>query len=335
MPVGCGTHTAAIYDRDGALVTAADVLVSVEWTRVLDDMSQAQIVIQPAAADCCARLDEIRSWRHRLIIWRDGRLVWEGPVLQLRWSLGGLVVQAGDVLAWMDRRVPHQDREFTDVDLADIGAWLIADAFAPDDPGHSVEIVAPSGVAGDREYLRDEGQSGDHLRDLAKTGLDFTAVGSRIVLLPEDHTASIGSLTEDDLPDGLTVVEDGVSLATRWVVHGRDEVVGEAGGIDSYYGLLERVADESSILDARSARAAARSRLRANLPAPVWIDSSRVTLSSNAAVDVPGLVPGWCVDVTTTRTCRTIAQRLKLMSVHVTEDDSGEAVSVQLAPAGA
>lgn len=334
MAVGCGTHTAQILDRDGAVVADAHVLIQVEWTRVLDDSSTATLVIQPDG-DCCAQLAQIRSWRHSVAIWRDGQPVWHGPILQAEWQAGRVEITAGDILAWLDRRVPHETIDFAATDLTDIAEWLIADGYRPDDPGHRVEVVAPSRVRGDRQYTQDDGQTGDHLRDLADTGLDYTAVGSTILLLPEDHTASVGSLTDEDLPAGLVVAEDGAALATRWVVHGADGVRGEAGGRHPYYGLLERSVEETSILDEASAMAAARSRLRGSLPVPVWLDSEQVTLSPDAAVDVPSLVPGWCLDVATTATCRTLAQRMKITGLKVTETATGESVQVHLAPTGA
>ncbi|MFC7791433.1 hypothetical protein [Streptomyces cinereoruber] len=330
----CGSHTARIVDRGGAVVAQADVLIEVEWQRVLDDISEARVLIQPDG-DCCAALGRVRPWRHKLVIYRDGQWVWEGPIVVPEWRAGGTVeLFAYDVLAWVDRRVPHETIRFQDKDLADIGAWLIEDAFAPDDPGHEVQIIAPTKIRGDREYERNIGQSGDHLRDLAETGLDFTAVGSKILLLPESFCGRVGTLTDADFPDGLAVVDDGLALATRWIVQGKDDVIGEAGGTDPYFGLLEQSVEQTSILDSRSAQAAARSRLRVSNPAPVFIDSQQTTLSPEAPVEVRTLVPGWCLDVTTTATCRTISQSLKILGVKVSEDGDGEKVSVQLTPAG-
>ncbi|TDC29500.1 hypothetical protein E1211_25925 [Micromonospora sp. 15K316] len=322
-----------VVDRSGSVVSSADVLVEVEWTRVLDDVSTARVFIEPDG-DCCERLDGVRSWRHKLVIWRDGHPVWEGPIVDVDWRTTGVEIQAVDVLGWLDRRVPHQDIRFDGRDLADIAAWLIEDGFAPDDPGHDVVVVGATRILGDREYEQDRGQTGDHLRKLAETGVDFTAVGSRILIMPEDHCERVGSLTDADFPAGLSVAEDGASLGTRWVVWGDDDVKGVAGGVDPYYGLLERSVEETSILDDLSAGAAARSRLRGSSPAPVFVDSQQVTLSPDAAVDVPSLVPGWCVDVTTTATCRRVGQSLKIVGVKVTENGSGESVAVQLAPSG-
>lgn len=341
MPVGCASHRARIVDRDGATVTEADVLLEVEWARVLDDTSTARILVQPDG-DCCAAFARVRSWRHQLHIYRDDRPVWMGPIVTPEWrATGGIDIQAVDVLGWLDRRVPHQSLTFEDTDLEVIARWLIEDGFAPDDPGHEVQVVGPTRIRGARAYQEDVGQTGDHLRDLAATGLDYTAIGSRIVLLPETHCARVGSLTDEDFPAGLTIAEDGASLATRFIVHGRDSedgrppVMGVAGGEHPYYGLLERSVEESSVLDDASATAAARSRLAALLPAPVFIDTSQeTTLAPDAAVDVAQLVPGWCVDVTTTTTCRDISQRLKIQGVKVKETEAGESVSVQLAPSG-
>jgi hypothetical protein len=323
-----------IVDRDGAIVAAADVLISVEWSRILDDVSTAHVVIHPDG-DCCAALGNVRTWRHKLAIARDGVPVWEGPIIQAEWSFGVVELWASDILVWLDRRVPHESIVFANEDLTTIGTWLIEDGFAPDDPGHDVQVVGLAGVDGGREYTRDVGQTGDHLRDLADTGLDYTAVGSTIVLMPETWSASVGVLTDADFPEGLIVAEDGSQLATRVIVHGGEAsgVKGVSGGANAYYGLLERSIEEASVKTSGSALAAARSRRAANYPVPVFLSSDRVTLSPEAAVDVAKLVPGWCVDVATQATCRPLTQRLKIAGVKVEEDGDGESVQVTLAPA--
>lgn len=339
---GCGSHTAVIVDRGGATIAAANVLVDVEWNRLLDDTSTANITINPDG-NCCERLGRVRSWRHRLVIYRDGEYVWDGPILQVEWSLGTVQIFAADIMAWLARRVIHQDMAFAGTDLSNIAQWLIADGFAPDDPGHTVQVIGKANVTGSRRYIQDVGQTLDHLLDLADTGIDFTAIGKTILLLPETHTQSVGRLSDADFPDGLVVAEDGTALATRWVVAGDDDgdVLGTAGGSHDYYGLLERYIQQTSIPDDASAASAARAKLRTSLPVPVFIDTQQVTLSPQAAVDVPKLVPGWCLDVTSASTCRVVSQRLKITGVKVTESGGdgsqagGESVQVQVAATGA
>lgn len=340
---GCGTHTCLVLDRGGATVATADVLTEVEWNRTLDTWSTARAVINPSG-DCCGRLGRLSAWRHRLVIFRDQQYVWDGPITGIDWSLGEVELTAADVLVWLDHRVPHQDLTFSNADLMDIAASLIEDGFAPDDPGHTLELIGGSaGILGSRSYPQDIGQTGDLLRQLADAGIDFTALGSKILLLPETHSESVGRLSDADLPSGLVVSEDGTALSTRWVVAGSDTsgVLGEAGGADPYYGLLERYVEQTEITDQASADEAARARLRASLPVPVIVDTQQVTISPEAAVDVASLVPGWCLDITSASTCRTVSQRLKITGLKVTETGSDdntvgqESVQVQVAATGA
>jgi hypothetical protein len=339
---GCGTHSAVILDRGGATVATAEILTEVEWNRVLDGISTARAVIQPDG-DCCNRLGRIGSWRNRLVIFRDEQYVWDGPITDISWSLGQVEINAEDVLAWLDDRVPHASRTFTNVDLMEPAVWLIEDGFAPDDPGHTVEVIGKAGITGTRSYSAGIGQTGDHLRQLAEAGIDFTAIGSKILLLPETHMASVGRLSDADLPEGLEVSEDGKSLVTRWIVAGSEEsgVVGSDGGTDPYYGLHERYIEMSEITDVTSAVQAAKARRRSTSAVPVFVDTQQVTISPLAAINVPSLVPGWCLDVTSASTCRQVSQRLKITGVKVTEnggdDDSPgtESVQVQVAATAA
>jgi len=331
-----------VVDRAGATVAEADVLTLVEWSRTLDDYSTARVIVRPGG-DCCERLADVRAWRHSLHIYRDDAPVWQGPLINPLWRADEVEIVAVDILAWLDRRVPHQSMSFGDSDLTEIATWLIEDGFDPDDPGHTVQVVAPTGVRGGRAYTRNIGQTGDHLRDLAETGLDYTAVGSTIILLPETHRATVGRLSDGDLPEGLVVAEDGAGLATRVIVAGDDDgdVMGEAGGTDAYYGLLERYVEQTSIKTDKSAAAAARARLRSSYPVPLFIDTEAVTISPDAAISVPHLVPGWCLEITTAATCRTVGQLLKIVGVKVTEEagtasnPGGERVQVQVAASGA
>ncbi|XVV34938.1 hypothetical protein ACQPXT_13210 [Streptomyces sp. CA-100214] len=332
----------ALLDRGGSTVAVGEVLTEVEWTRALDGVSTARAVIQPDG-DCCNRLGRIGTWRNRLAVFRDGKYVWDGPLTGISWRLGQIELSASDVLAWLDNRVPHEARTFTNVDLAEIAEWLIQDGYAPDDPGHRVEIVDRAGVTGSRTYSVGIGQTGDHLRQLAEAGIDFTVIGSKILLLPETHMASVGRLSDADLPDGLEVAEDGASLVTRWVVAGSETsgAIGSYGEADPYYGLHERYVEMSEITDSPSAAAAAQARQRVSRVVPVFVDTQQVTISPEAAIDVPSLVPGWCLDVTSAGTCRTVSQRLKVTGLRVTEtggdDDSpgSESVQVQVAASGA
>jgi hypothetical protein len=343
MPVGCATHTYSITDRDGGFVTASGTLTDVQYNRVLNDASTAQVTIGVSGPNCCAELGAVRSWRHYLNIYRGGDFMWSGPITNVDWGWDSVTVDAVDIIGLLDRRVPHQDFSFTGTDLTEIARQLIEDGLAPDDPGHTVTVIGPAGITGGRAYSQNIGQTADHLRDLADTGIDFTAVGNNIVILPDDFCDVVGRLSDEDLPEGVTVTEDGAALATRWIVAGSDSsgAVGVAGGPHPYYGLLEQYVEQTSITDQSSADQAAAAKLRASLPVPTVIDTQNITLAPTANVDVSQLVPGWCLDITSTATCRDITQRLKITGLQITEDGGSgdtpgqESIKVQVAATSA
>lgn len=343
MSVGCATHSVQVLDRDGGIVVGGSTgtLIQVDYNRVLDDASTAEVTIGVSGPDCCDQLGNIRAWRHQLWIMRDNNFMWSGYITEVRWSYDRVVISATDIIGLLDRRVPHQDFTYTDTDLSVIAEDLIEDALAPDDPGHTVTVIGPAGVSGGRSYSKDIGQVADHLRDLADTGIDFTAIGSNIVILPEDHCDVVGRLSDEDLPEGLTVTEDGAALATRWVVAGSEAsgAVGAAGGADDYYGLLEQYVEQTSITTQAGADAAAAAKLKVS-SSSVAIDTQNITLAPTADVDVNNLVPGWCLDITSAVTCRAITQRLKITGLQISEDGGSgdtpgqERILVQVAASG-
>lgn len=343
MPLGCvATHTYTITDRGGGVVAASGILTYVQWSRIINDSSTASVRIAVSGNDCCAQLGNIRSWRQTLNIYRGGMFVWSGFIVNVDWKFDEVNVDAIDIIGLMDRRVPHQNFSFTDTDVTEIARQLVEDALFPDDPGHSVTVIGPSGVLGGRTYDQNVGQTADHLRDLADTGLDFTAVGNNIVIMPDDFCEVVGRLADEDMPEGLSVAEDGGSLATRVIVAGseQDDVIGVAGGVNAYYGLLERYVEQNNISTQEAADAAAQARLKSSLGVPTFIDTKEVTLAPTANVELSHLVPGWCLDITTDGTCRTISQRLKITGLQVTEDGGSgstggqEKVTIQVASTG-
>lgn len=319
--VGCSTTTYTVTDRDGPVVSASGLLLNVEYNRLLNDSSTAVAVIGVQGSECCRELGNLRSWRHQLNLYRGGTFMWSGFITNIDWQYDRAVITAVDLIGLLDRRVPHQALAFTDTDITEIARQLVDDGLAPDDPGHTTTVIGAAGVVGGRTYEKNVGQTADHLRDLADTGLDFTALGGNVVILPDDFGDVVGRLTDDDLPQGVTVTEDGASLGTRQIVAGSQAgtPVGTAGGVNDYYGLLEIYSEQTTLADQASADAAAAAKLKSSLGVPVYIDTQNVTLSPTAPIDVARLVPGWCVDISTSSTCRTITQRLKITGLKITE----------------
>ncbi|AMD42769.1 minor tail protein [Streptomyces phage Xkcd426] len=326
MALGCASHGYTITDRAGGHVAASGVLTNVEYNRILNDSSDARVTIAVEGLNCCTELGNIRTWRHWLNIFRDGVFVWSGPIVTVSWTFDEVRVGATDLIGLLDRRVVHNLLTFARVPVSTIAAALIADGFAPDDPGHTVTIVAPTPSTGGRTYQPWIGQTADHLRDLSETGMDFVAIGANIAILPDDFDDVVGRLSDADLPEGLTVTEDGASLATRQVVAGDEETgfVGVAGGANSYYGLLEQYTEQNTLKTLDDVDQAAQAKLDGTRSVPVFIDTQDVTLAPTAPVTIEQLVPGWCLDITSGATCREITQRLKITGLSVRESGGSD-----------
>lgn len=335
--LGCTGHTAAIVDRNGATVCPADVLTGVEWSRLLDETAPASVTFAPSG-DCCQKAANIRTWWHRLVIWRGDHPVFDGPVTFVEWNADAVIVQAKDVSAILDRRLPHQDQTYSNQELCFVASQLLDDALLPGD-NVDVEIVGTSGVYGDRFYETDVGLVLDHLRDLSDTGIDWTCAGARILLMGDSFAEVVGSLSDRDFPGGLKVVEDGGGLVNRWVMW-IDGGRMKAEASESSALLLEGVHDSrapqdegaGSIRDLASAQSAVEAQLALTRQAPVFIDTGEGLLAPDANVDVGALVPGYCLQIASTATCRTVASIQKVYEVRVSETGEGEQARVLCAP---
>lgn len=339
--LGCAdSYAAAFHDRTGAVPAGEEVEpVRVEWGRVLDDTSEAVVTLPGDDPECCGATKDVHAWCNDLSIYRDSELVWQGPVVRITSSADQTVVTARDVTAWLARRLVHHLLDFTAsgrgaADLAVIAEAIITDALADDDPGILPYLLTlTSGVADERLIEPETAYAADELRELARIGLDFTALGRRIILAGAAPLARLGTLTDEHFVPAPTVIEDGLSAVTRAVVHGTG-VTAAAGGAGAC-GLLEHLAKEDQIVGQEAAQAEADALVAAGYPTPLILDvPDGARLAPDAPVTIADLVPGVIVPVTVADLCRPVAADLRLTRLAVTYDAGGEEVKVTLAPVG-
>jgi hypothetical protein len=211
----------------------------------------------------------------------------------------------------------------------------------------------------------------EEVDDLAATaGLDYVTVGRRIVLW--DTHRSLGRLPEmrdGDFSDPPVVTEYGMQTANFFAVTSTSGIHGEARkGIDILAGVevpefvgddglihpwgggfLEQLASaygEQQGDDAVALTSEAQTALQTDLnrqaernighrwPTPLVVrvpDNS--TLNPELTINIQQLVPGVWIPLRATGTVRTVAQWQKLDSVTVSQDASGEKISVVMSPA--
>lgn len=326
------TYEISITFRGGRLPLGVFEPERVQWGRVQDDYSEARVDFP---ADCCGKLEQVRSWAHELHIARNGEEVWCGPVAVDSACRSGNTIVARDMLWWEARRVIHNDHVSAAQGAVSIARDLIVDGFEPDDPNVIAYLdTAGVGIISDREYLANSKYVLDALKDLAKGSIDFTAIGRRIVVRPQGTELGRTALLNCDHFQGDVCASDnGLQTVTRSVFTGAEDVVGEAGGVDDFYGLVETLTNDDNITSNTTAVEQARAQVAAGNPPPLLVqppDSG--ALAADAPVCISELVPGVVVPVVLDCVCRPVAQDMRLTKLDVRWDSSGEQVSPLLQP---
>lgn len=348
MTLGCGTYRVLIHPRDTLTRAVLEVpWRSVTYSRVLDETSAARV---QAGAGCCEALRAVavRPWSHTLAIYRTGGggdavRVWSGPVTALE-DGEGVTFDARDLSAWFERRRVHSDQLHFTTDLSTIYEAFWLDAMAPDPVPDFTLQITPAGRDADREVLADQNRMvGDELRELGRTGLDWTVIDRVHLVGPEEiETPPIATLIGEHFAEPPTISMDGLDQVNDWVVSGTgggaegDEVVGVANTPFGPEGLLEGVASESSILDASSADDNAATRLARTSVPQTFIREGQ--LVAKAPVAFTDLIPGARVRVALGDRCLPVLQEQRLQSVNVavSAGDRGvvEQVTIALQPLG-
>lgn len=323
-------------DGTGGQEVAELDFTQLDWERKLNGISEATVQL---TAGCCGRLGDVWPWRHELAISRDGEEVWVGPVRVLPTCTSGIVLKATDMLGWLEKRVIHSDHDWTP--LPGIGAVpaaveLLEDGYGPDDPDvlQYVQSIG-TGVVGGRSYLANSGYVAGALDDLAKGSLDYTTVGRRIVLMPSGYELGrLPLITCDNFAGDACTTRDGDSATTKAIVTGVG-VVGTAGGVDPYFGLLETLVDDQQIGRQATADGQAAGLLQGANPPPVLVQPPQGSgLNPDTAICLSDLVPGVTVPVSVNCTCLDAVQDMRLSQVSVSVTDKGETIAPLLVPLG-
>lgn len=336
-------YQVVLHHRGGATVySRVDVVQKVAWERRLDDVATCTVTAQKWGADpdCCGRVGAAEPYAHEVSLYRDGQLVWQGPLLTVTETRSGLTLAAADVLAWSQVRVNQDafnyEKAATDVGL--VAERLIQDGYGQDDPGVlDYAVYTRTGTDTTRKADAETAVIWDQLHDLAGYGLDITTVGRRIVCLAEDPdqpgTRGRMVLTADHIIGDVAVTRDSSALATEAVVAGQG-VVGHAGGPVLPYGLVTRVVrDEQVTTQATADRLAMQAAASGATPSTVIVVPDNAQLAPSTPAGIADLVCGRRFDLSVSGFCREVWQPMRLSRVSVTwQAGKGETVGVSFLP---
>jgi hypothetical protein len=345
--LGCGEYEAYIVPRGGGNGEIVAVLEwnELSWGRRLDDTSQASATVD---SDCCDLLQIVRPWRHELAIYRDGELVWVGPVINpsapvasdhQQWR-----VEARDLSAWWDHRRIHSDHVYdTPTDLATMFQDFADDAMSVDNSPGLVVVTTPCGVQGTRTILGTQHQmAGLELRDLANIGIDWTLIVREVMaggaIVP---TAPLDVFLDEHFTQPPAANLDGTSQANNWVIRGAgggtagDTIYGESSDAAAAVldGILESVDTVTTIESNEAALGAAQTRVA--LTAAV-VGAENAPLAPSAPFPITVLVPGALCPLALQETCIPIFGSYRLQGIDVVANgqDGTETVTPIFQPEG-
>ena len=370
-PLGIGNNRVFVYDRKGKVLRGElTPLTTVRWGRKRDDISHCNIFLNEWDKDMRLFLGSLRTWRHELVVFRDGVRVWEGPITRISGDHNSLEIEAWDVMAYVYRRIMRQGyndsyriingQQVGMRTVVDRASRIIKNCLAYDDP-NILEYLTPLDNYDDakqsRVVLDYTKTAWEEIDDLAAhAGLDYCTVGRRIVLW--DTHRPVGRLPEmrdGDFSDSPIVTEYGMSAANFFGVTNNSGVWGsweedksddhsETGWIEqlaSAYGESEAPAHEARELTRKD-----RDKLEDNLteqahrniegrwPPPLVVripDNS--SLSPDLNIGINQIIPGVWIPLRATNTVREVSQWQKLDSMDVEQTATGERISVVMSPA--
>lgn len=379
--LGCATNYAALihyWDRSvGKLryYTRLSGIMEVTWERVLDDPSECRVRFRPNQGDeCCGKLKPLFDahgqllepgvwpWAHELSLYRDGELVWQGPIFSVDELINpdettaSIQITARDFLGWLSRRAIHSDILITEkTDLSYIAERIIRDAFAPDDPGVLQHLdIRPSGRMGTHSVRYDESRADDELHSVARAGLDYTSVGRRIIVKgpgydPATSTTQPILLRARDFQAAVEIRVVGAEAANVGVAVGGVPTQPEGsttpienippakaryGSGDAFFGLIENWTRSEGVTNADFLLWVAKQKLIDGNPPPhtlsIPADSG---LSPDAPVSIHHLVPSTYFTIHVKGTCRELKQYMRLSHLRGTwTDKQPEQIGVTFIP---
>lgn len=266
----------------GRPVGPLDGFSEIRWDRRLDDISEAEIVI-PTNADCCeAFLADAHVVHHGIAIFRDGALVWDGPITRIRRSRTQIIINAHDVMWILRKRLLPRDICFSADTVAVCGgagftglgfggprspefvaATLIREGLTVDDHGAFVDLLGESAALFEASYYQFGGPVWDLVQKLASDFVNYTVLGRRIIITNGTLGRTAILMCEDFVNDTFETIESGDDLLTE-DCQASDPLPGDTNGppfavgcarvflnseeADEYYGLLQGIQDGNRAL---------------------------------------------------------------------------------------
>ena len=193
VTLGCpDEYSVFVVARDLQTYAARLDWSTITWSRVLDDVSEATVVVPDSLGGLRCNLElgaSIVPWKFGIRIERNGTEMWSGPITTMERPVrngGGddhVVIGAHDAFVWTGRRIVTQDLNFTDADAGVVFRDVLADGMSLDNP---MGLAAPqfdTGYTMTREVIQLNFEKVESvLLELAESAVDFFMLGRELVV---------------------------------------------------------------------------------------------------------------------------------------------------------
>ena len=346
--LGCcsDNYSVQIRTRGGRqkILDLSSGIQSLDWSRSLDDVSDAgaTITYNDRLRTEFARLAEVEPFAHELRIEREGLVVWEGPLTLVEEGANSIRLAGFDIASWLEvRRVVDEfNYEDSGKEAVALALETISSAMAQDDSAVMLPFV--HAVYGTKKAYRkvipdDDVFAIEELFDLAGELIDWTVVGRRLILMPDNYV--LGRLRtlkkEHFVGDGHKIRRNATDYTSKRIKRGNG-FSAITGDISERYGLVERVDRDQGALNFEAAQEANEVYLSRRTRVPTIIEMDQgARLDCNAPVLINQLVPGVEIPIDMGDSLMASKSSARLRSVRVNYDvsESGgdESVVISLA----
>jgi hypothetical protein len=341
--LGTGRNEAWLYMAGGKVpIAPIETPTNLEWNRVLNDVSDAVVDVATGQhGDCCSIYGKLGTWGHEIVMFRDGKRVWEGPITNIKWRRGGVSLLAQDPLAWTKKRLTSA-KSVPAPDYAEKQLWeeitLALGTSGTHDPNvlpYAQRLAANTGPLITRDVKTFGGMYYDQFLELTKGGGMFTFVGRKMLVW---HSGYVMGKTATLLPTShmsgeVEVEEDGMEVGQRVAFVNDKGAVGTSPlpTVHAFYGLNDLLVS-SDAPDAATLAVMAATFQKEHMPAPLRVNIPQGSvLSCDAPFSMEELVAGTLMPTKIEDgICKTVISTHQLTGVKVTQNAAGEQVAITL-----
>jgi NADH:ubiquinone oxidoreductase subunit len=328
-------------------------LTYLRFERVRDGVGDCSLVVTGPDDKCCELLGSLRTIRHELVLYREGRRVWEGPITRLSYQPGRVEIEGRDIGWYLSRRALEVDLDYTGQSVSAVkvlGDVLEAHYPRAGDPfniGQFITLVeGPDDARTAAKYLAFTRTVGNLLDQYSsRGGIDYTVSGRRLVIYDaQTRVGVLPKMSDEWLSSSVNVTEYGQELKTRSFISNSETTYTSALAPQewlNYYGPIDSIENNTDEGDGtpdnedlQALQEVATRLLAVGFPTPVrlWVaDGARLDPCYPAEFDE--LQAGAWVPVESRNTCRQLSQWQKLQKVSVTWTGGDELVDVSLTKA--